>query len=164
MTRMPTASDSWLPAIRRYLAVVALANLGWEFAHMPLYALWRDGTAADIVFAAVHCTGGDILIALSSLVLALVVAGTPEWPQVRFLPVAGLILATGFGYTVFSEWLNVEVRRSWAYSDLMPVLPWLGTGLSPLAQWLVVPGLALWAIRPGATCPAGVPITREQRP
>ena len=48
----------------------------------------------------------------------------------------------GITYTVFSEWLNVEVRRSWSYSPAMPVLPWLGAGLSPILQWLVVPGVA----------------------
>ena len=53
----------------------------------------------------------------------------------------------GLAYTVFSEWLNVEVRRSWAYSDLMPVLPPLGTGLSPVLQWVVIPSAALWMAR-----------------
>ena len=48
----------------------------------------------------------------------------------------------GAAYTVFSEWLNINIRRSWSYTDAMPVLPLLGTGLTPLLQWVVVPGLA----------------------
>ena len=48
----------------------------------------------------------------------------------------------GLGYTVFSEWLNVEIRRTWSYTEAMPVIPSLGTGLAPLLQWLIVPGLA----------------------
>ena len=48
----------------------------------------------------------------------------------------------GAAYTIFSERLNVQVRRSWAYTAAMPVLPGLGTGLAPLLQWLVVPSLA----------------------
>jgi hypothetical protein len=48
----------------------------------------------------------------------------------------------GLGYTIMSEWLNTAVWVSWSYSSVMPVLPWLGTGLSPLLQWLVVPALA----------------------
>ena len=37
---------------------------------------------------------------------------------------------------------------AWAYGSAMPRLPWLGTGLSPLAQWLVVSAPALaWAGR-----------------
>jgi len=46
---------------------------------------------------------------------------------------------------VFSEWLNVEVRATWTYTDQMPVLPPLGTGLTPLLQWLIVPTLT-WAL------------------
>ena len=31
---------------------VAVANLAWEFAHMPLYTLWQTGTASEIVLTA----------------------------------------------------------------------------------------------------------------
>ena len=51
-------------------------------------------------------------------------------------------IALGAAYTILSEWLNVQVRRSWTYTAAMPVVPWLGTGLAPLLQWLLVPGLA----------------------
>jgi len=52
--------------------------------------------------------------------------------------------ALGAAYTVYSEWLNTGVRMAWAYSELMPVVPGIGTGLSPLLQWLVLPPLGLW--------------------
>ena len=52
-------------------------------------------------------------------------------------------IVPGVAYTIFSEWLNVEIRRSWSYTAAMPVLPFLGTGLAPLLQWLIVPSLAL---------------------
>ena len=52
-------------------------------------------------------------------------------------------IALGAAYAVFSEWLNVEIRRTWSYTAAMPVVPFLSTGLTPLLQWLVVPGLAL---------------------
>jgi len=68
--------DRWLTVLRRYLVAMALGNLAWEFAHMPLYTLWETGTAGEIVFAAIHCTGGDVLIALSAVVAALLVLGT----------------------------------------------------------------------------------------
>ena len=56
---------------------------------------------------------------------------------------AALTIGFGAAYTVCSEWLNVVVRQTWAYSDLMPVVPVIGTGLSPLLQWAAVPLLAL---------------------
>jgi len=90
---------------------------------MPLYTLWQTGTAYEIAFAAVHCTGGDVLIALSAVVLALFLVGSPAWPAARRGHVIVLTVVLGLTYTLFSEWLNIEVRESWAYSDLMPVIP-----------------------------------------
>ena len=46
--------------------------------------------------------------------------------------------------TVFSEWLNIEVRQAWAYRDAMPVIPVLGAGLSPVLQWIIVPLAGFW--------------------
>lgn len=132
-------SAEWLSALRRYIVFVAAANLVWEFAHMPLYTLWGTGSAGEIVFAAVHCTGGDILIALSAVMLALFFVGTSAWPTALTGRVIALTVALGLGYTVFSEWLNIEVRQAWAYRDLMPIIPVIDAGLSPVLQWIVIP-------------------------
>jgi hypothetical protein len=138
------ARNSWLTVLRRYIAVMALGSLFWEFAHVPLYTIWETGTRGEIAFAAIHCTGGDILIALSALMLALFLFGTGRWPKVGYWRVALTTIAIGLGYTVFSEWLNIEVRQAWAYRDLMPVVPVINAGLSPLAQWIVLPAIAFW--------------------
>jgi len=54
-------------------------------------------------------------------------------------------------YTIFSEWLNIVVRASWAYSPLMPVVHLINIGLSPLLQWIVIPAAALYAARRAGT-------------
>ncbi len=142
----------WLRTLRRYMAFVAGANLVWEFAHMPLYTLWETGMRGEIVFAALHCTGGDVLIALSAFMLALFLAGTPAWPATGGRRIFILTLAFGLTYTVFSEWLNIEIREAWAYRDLMPVVPLINAGLSPVLQWIAVPLAAFWwAMRPVRT-------------
>jgi hypothetical protein len=134
-------------AIPRYLLAISLGNLVWEFAQMPLYTLWQTGSPRDIAIAALHCAGTDVLIAAAALVTALVLSRATEWPQRRFGAVAAVTLTFGVGYTVLSEYVNTVVRSAWAYSDRMPTVPWLGTGLAPLAQWIVVPGLALAWLR-----------------
>ena len=111
---------------------------------MPLYEIWRTGTWSEIAFAAIHCTGGDILIALSSILLALLVVGHSSWPTNSASRVLIVTILLGFSYTAFSEWLNIEIRQSWAYNDLMPVIPLLNMGLSPALQWIVVPWIAYW--------------------
>jgi hypothetical protein len=142
-------SANWLGAQRGYLLTVAAVDLVWETAHLPLYTLWQTATFGEMLFAVVHCTLGDLLIALAAMTLGLLFAGHRDWPARRFAAVAAVTLALGLGYTVFSEWLNTVVRKSWAYSDLMPVASLFGLniGLSPLLQWMVTPTLALYAAR-----------------
>lgn len=137
----------WLPALRLYVAVLVPLMLVWETAQMPLYTLWQTGTVGEIAYAIVHCTLGDALIGLAALTWALVLVGSPEWPRARFGLVVVTTLVIGLGYLVYSEWVNIELRGSWAYTEAMPRLPPFGTGLAPLLQWLVVPPIALWAVR-----------------
>ncbi len=135
---------TWLRAFRHYLAGIAVGNLVWEFAHLPLYTVWRQETPRGIAFAALHCTAGDMLIAAASLVGALLVLGNARWPAEGYWSVAALAVAGGLAYTIISEWLHTEMRGSWAYAESMPTLPVIGTGLSPFVQWLVVPIASFW--------------------
>ena len=138
-------SDGWRIVLRRYFFVVAVGNLAWETAQLPLYTIWREGTARMMAVAVLHCTAGDLLIAAATLLLSLTVLGRgwPTQPSAARRVAVATILA-GVGYTVFSEWLNIVVRQSWAYSGLMPVIPGLGTGVSPFAQWIVIPAAGFW--------------------
>jgi hypothetical protein len=139
----------WLLGLRVYLGVVLVGSLVWEVLHLPLYTIWTAGTLREKAFAAGHCTLGDLVIAACALMLALLLVGASRWPGDRFWPVATLTVAFGLAYTVFSEWLNVVVRSAWSYSDLMPIVSVAGSkiGLSPLLQWIVVPGAAFAIMR-----------------
>jgi len=83
------------------------------------------------------------MIAGLSLIASLALTARPDWPRSGSREVWLLVLVSGVAYTVYSEWLNVNVRGSWAYAPLMPTLPILGTGLTPLLQWIVLPTVAL---------------------
>ncbi len=139
------------PNSRKAVLLYGLYMLGgsvvWEFAHMPLYTVWYEGSVGQIISYGLHCSLGDVIIALSSLIVAMLVTGqrcswlsTPK----AFRQTSALAIVLGVIYTIFSEYLNVEIRQSWAYAPSMPRLPWLGTGLSPIAQWLVLPSLGFW--------------------
>jgi hypothetical protein len=129
----------------RYLVAVAAGNLLWEFLQLPLFTLWRTASPAEIVFAVLHCWIGDALIAFFALAVGVLLAGG-GWPRRAYWRTAAIAITLGFAYTVFSEWLNVTVRGSWAYAAAMPRVPPLGTGLSPLLQWIIVPIAAfVWA-------------------
>ena len=130
---------------RRYLVAVAAGNLIWEFLQLPLFTLWRTAGSAKIAFAALHCWIGDLLIAFFALAIGVLLAGG-GWPRRAYWRTAAIAITVGLVYTVFSEWLNVTVRGNWAYAAAMPRVPPLGTGLSPLLQWIIVPIAAfVWA-------------------
>ena len=140
-----SADGPLLPWVARAIGLAAIGHFLWEAAQLPLYTLWRTGTRREIAFALIHCTGGDILITSVTLAAAAALARAFGWRAFGRRMVFTAI-ALGAAYTVFSEWLNVEIRRSWSYAASMPVVPFLGTGLTPLLQWLIVPGLALAVI------------------
>ena len=138
-----SAQSHWLSLLRRYLLASMAGNLVWEIVQLPLYTIWKTGTSKELVVAVLHCTLGDVAIATSALVVGLVMVGSNDWPARSFRAVAIAAVLIGLGYTVYSERTNVLIRRSWDYSEWMPVLPWLGVGLSPVLQWLIVPPVAL---------------------
>ena len=127
-----------------YLVISAMMHLVWEFAHMPLYGVWKTGSSGEIAYNGLHCTIGDVMIAAASLLTAILVTGRGRWPAERWSVVTVSAVVLSIGYTVFSEWHNVFVSKAWAYSELMPLVPGTGIGLSPFLQWLVIPTLGLW--------------------
>lgn len=136
--RAVASSDRAMPWLR-YLIFIALSNVLWELVQFPLYTIWTTGTTDEIVFSLFHCSAGDVLIAALSLAAAVLLVGRARWSPDNHARVAAAAVAFGVAYTVFSEWHNTVILKSWAYSPLMPTLPYLGTGLAPLAQWIFLP-------------------------
>jgi hypothetical protein len=133
----------------RFLPWFAALSFAWEVGHVPLYTLWKEAEPGYIAFAVFHCSVGDVLIGSAALLLALIVLGEGSLARWAWGRVAALTVLFGAGYTVFSEWLNVKILRSWTYAESMPRLSFgeFELGLTPLAQWLILPPLALYLAR-----------------
>lgn len=138
---------SRLGVVSRITAFTIPGHLIWEFAQLPLYTLWYTDSWSRIAFAVIHCTGGDVLIMAFALAGALFLVGGRAWPRKRYVPVAIGTVVLSVAYTIFSEWNSTVISKAWTYSELMPTLPFLGTGLSPLLQWIAVPALVFWLSR-----------------
>lgn len=138
------AQLTWLGLMTRYLIWTSVLNLAWEVLQLPLYTIWTNSSGMDIAFAVLHCTAGDVMITTISLVAAVVLAGNKEWPERHYGAVALTAILFGLMYTIYSEWNNTVVTRSWAYAVSMPQI-W-GIGLSPIAQWIVIPAFAFWRV------------------
>lgn len=145
VTSRRASTALWLRVLLRYLAAIGVGNLVWEFMQLPLYTIWQTADEGSIAYAAVHCWIGDFLIAASCLGAAIFISDR-NWPTRHYGRSAVVAMALGVIATIGLEWLNVDVLQNGAYSQSMPVLPLLGTGLSPSLQWSILPPVAFaWA-------------------
>lgn len=127
-------------------SVLAFAlNLTWEIAHVRLYTIWTTADGSGIAWAVIHCSLGDVLIALAMFALAGMVFRRADWPASRPWT-GGLIVVIGaMAFTASSEWYNVYRAGNWAYTASMPTI--FGIGVSPLLQWLILPPVMVVAYR-----------------
>ena len=122
----------------RILVIGFLVTLIWENAQGILYVDYR-GFVEHFWACFVASVIDALVILLVYLVLALLYRDL-YWPRrntsVRYVVVAliGGVLAVGF------ELWALAVGE-WSYAPLMPVVPGLGVGLSPLVQLMVLPVL-----------------------
>ena len=118
-------------------ALAFALNLVWEIAHARLYTFWIDTDRMRIAWSLVHCTLGDVVIALAAFALAGLALRQADWPLSRPWVGATIVVIASTTYTAWSEWYNVYQTASWGYTASMPVI--FGIGLSPLLQWLILP-------------------------
>ena len=120
-------------------------NLAWEIAHVRLYTVWSAADGMAVAWALVHCTVGDVVIALAMFALAGILLRCPDWPASRPWSGGAVFTIGAIAFTVWSEWYNVYRAGNWGYAASMPMI--YGIGLSPLLQWLILPPLMVVAYR-----------------
>jgi len=109
-------------------------NLLWEFAHHGLYLHYRGEVITDLILIRAAVVDGLMISGLWSI--SLVFKKYQPWVIV----LGGLMLATGLEF-----WALATGR--WAYGPLMPLVPWLGVGLTPFIQLALTGYLANRATR-----------------
>ena len=115
----------------------------------PLYTISQAALSLRVALFLVSCILTDIAFALSALLVALLVVNDEFWPKRSYGIVASLVISFGILGTIAGEWLSVAVFGTWAYSEIMPIIPLIDVGLSPVTQWLAIPLAALWWSRRG---------------
>lgn len=129
----------------RWTVWALMLNLLWEIAQLPFYVFAPAIRPLEIAWDVIHCTAGDVMIALGSFGVAALATRDLEWPVSRPWFGLAVALAVGLVWTIQSEWQNVYARGAWAYATFMPTI--MGVGLLPILQWLVLPPLVLLAVR-----------------
>lgn len=136
-----TAGQPWIA-----LALTSLSlNFVWEMLQAPLFEGMRTMPRWAAARLCAQASIGDVVITLVAYGSVAIIAGSRTWiVDLRVRRVVGY-LVVGLVLTVALECLNVYVLGRWAYAPRMPLV-W-GIGLAPIAQWLIVPLLVLWAAR-----------------
>lgn len=151
VTRKPVISDRhwhWRSIPELQLLVLALPlELLWEIAQFPLYTVWHEGDWSHILYGLAHCTLGDLLILLFAYWIVALLKRDRNWYLNTVMPGGVLFTLTGAFYTVYSEIMNVRLKGTWGYTEVMPLIPGVDIGTMPFLQWLLIPPLLLWLMR-----------------
>lgn len=115
----------------------------WEFIQVPTYAEMAVMPHWEGVKLCTSATFGDVGFALTAFWTTAAAARSRYWILTPRIWQVAMFIAIGIGLTVGFEYYYTEVSERWNYSDLMPLVPPFGTGLSPLLQWIVIPLLVL---------------------
>lgn len=130
-----------------------LGHFAWEILQAPLFASMSQTDHFVGIAICLKATLGDLVIALAAFWCAAFVGKGRNWVANTGSLAPAVFFTFGLLATIGLEYLNTEVTGRWAYDRVMPLLPILGTGLSPILQWIFVPMLVLWYMRRLAPMP-----------
>lgn len=121
-------------------------NFFWEVVQTYLYTL-KDAPFSTMLYGWLHCTLGDVILALGSFWTVSLMSHNRRWfSNLNRLNFVGFITVGVIG-TVFSEWANVHIFKSWSYNESMPIIPLLKVGLTPFLQWMVIPPVTILLVK-----------------
>jgi hypothetical protein len=121
-------------------------NFFWEVVHTYFYTL-KDSPFPTMLYGWLHCTVGDVMLTLIAFWIVSIMSRNRRWfLHLNKKNLIGFIMINVF-LTGISERVNVYLLKSWSYNELMPIIPWLKVGLTPLFQWVVVPPVVVLLLR-----------------
>ncbi|MEO5978622.1 MAG: hypothetical protein ABIS36_17475 [Chryseolinea sp.] len=119
------------------IAIISfLLNTIWELAHGPLY----QGYQYDFQHVSICMLASleDTMVVLILVFLFGVVFRNVFWANhLTMGKIIALALVGGIGATIVEMWYTS--KGDWAYADAMPLIPWLGVGVSPILQFTILP-------------------------
>lgn len=129
-------------AFKRFTFIVTglafLLNFAWEVIQMPLY----KGASYDIqqiAFCALASMADAIMVLMICFVFALIYKD-PFWTRdLTWQRILNLMMVGGLG-AIGAEIIHLS-SGNWAYARSMPIIPVVNAGLSPVLQFMILPGL-----------------------
>ena len=157
-TSHPPMTTAMLEALLVFALFTFLFNFAWEILQAPLFDPMAVLSHWQATLVCLKATFGDVGIALASFAAGALVDKAWSWfvgPSQRAFVA---YLATGVLITIAFEWYAVYWAGRWSYSEMMPIIPLLRVGLSPVLQWFALPVAVMFFLRchqprRGTPCP-----------
>jgi len=114
--------------IKKYAWIFVLAfflNLIWENLHSLLYVHYKGGPITGLILVRAALFDASVILLLIFLLTRL-----PKHISSRY---SWLLIIDGTIIAVLLEWWALSQGR-WPYTEAMPVIPFLNTGLTPTIQ------------------------------
>ncbi len=121
-------------------------NFFWEVAQTYFYTM-KDAPFNTMLYGWIHCTLGDVILTMVSFWIVSLISRSRRWLLHLSPPNFIAFIMIGVATAVVSERVNVHIFKSWAYNELMPLIPWIKVGLTPFLQWMVIPPVAILLVR-----------------
>jgi len=124
-----------------------LFHFVWEMWQVPFYQGMTESSHWSSVILCSRASLGDAFIAMFAYLVVAWVSGNFAWIYKVKMGWWWIYISIGLVTTLTLEYLATDVFDRWQYSEIMPRLWGLGTGIIPLIQWLLVPLISLWTAR-----------------
>ena len=124
-----------------------MLNFIWEMLQMPLFSFYQEASVIGINIACLQASVGDAIMLVIAYWLLAALLKSREWIFHLNSKRMAMFLVPGIVFTILAEALAIGPLHRWEYAEIMPTLPYLGTGLVPIAQWLILPPLVLWIVK-----------------
>lgn len=119
-----------------------LMSFPWEMLQAPLYVGMAEAPHRSATLLCLVATLGDCVLFVAAFGITAAIFRDRHWIRTATFRQVFWFTAIGLAMTVLIEEAAVRgIGWNWQYSALMPRLPLLGTGLSPVLQWLILPPL-----------------------
>ena len=131
------------------LIFALLLNFVWEFLQVPLYEGMAEIAHWQGIKTCAQASVADGVIMIVGFWSTAVLWRTRYWVLRPTTKQMVVFSGVGIVITIVAEYLATTQGWTWGwvYADAMPVVPIIGTGLSPLLQWVVLPPLTIWFVR-----------------
>ena len=131
--------------VLRLLALTLPAFFTWEMLQAPAFTGMPKGWLPATVVCGV-ATLGDGVIVLGLFGLGWFVFRDFRWFVPSRVSRLTTIVIVGIGVQVAMEWIMVYGLGRWGYAERHPVVSFLGVGLLPILQAVVLLPVIFWAL------------------